>query len=46
MKLKKKCTVYGSYCPQKVAGYGAPTFGMSKLLLQKLIEKGFIVAEI
>ena len=46
MKLKRKCTVYGSYCPQKVAGYGAPTFDMPKLLLQNLIEKGFTVAEI
>lgn len=24
MKLREKCTFYGSYCPQKVVGNGAP----------------------
>ena len=45
MKLRQKYTVYGSYCPRKVAGNGAPKFDMPKLLLQKLIKEGFTVAE-
>ena len=45
MRLREKCAVYGSYCPQKVAGNGAPKFDIPKLLLQNLIEEGFTVAE-
>ena len=45
MRLREKCTVYGSYCPQKVAGNGAPKFDIPKLLLQNLKEEGFTFAE-
>ena len=45
MRLREKCTVYGSYCPQKVAGNGAPKFDRPKLLLQNLKEEGFAFAE-
>ena len=38
-------TVYGNYCPQTVAGNGAPKFDIPKLSLQNLIEEGFTVAE-
>ena len=45
MRLIEKCTAYESYCPQKVAGNGAPKFDIPKALQQNLIEQGFTVAE-
>ena len=43
MKLREKCTVYTSYCSQKVVGNGAPKLDIPKLLLKNLIEWGFTV---
>ena len=45
MRVREECTVYVSYCPQKLIGNGAPMFDIPTLLLQNLIEEGFTVAE-
>ena len=39
MKLREKCSVFGSWCPHKLSGNGVAKLDIPKLLLQNLIEE-------
>jgi len=48
MRLRVKCSVYGSKQPQQIVGIsgGAPKFYIPKKILENFVEDGFLISEI